>query len=214
MIPRILGVKAMTLGLRMNVLCGLAFLLLSTSSALAQGGELVAAEWGVPGSRVDVTARVRTFLHGGVLRFDVTRFVLGIDPAPHRNKELIIRVRRWNGDVDEYTYPERSSVNLELDPEDGYERHERAERRQGSDDRNEPRLLILRAYYGADGQFMNVTDALRAFIDDGRISVRIDNQSMGGDPLPGRRKWLRILYLYNGERKSLAVEEKADLRLP
>lgn len=198
----------------MNILGGLAWLLLSAGSARAQGGELALAEWGVAGSRVDVTARVRALVHDGVLQFEVTRFVLGIDPAPHRNKDLIIRVRRWDGEVDEYNYPERSSVNLELDPEGGYERHERAERREEYEERHESQLQILRAYYGADGQFMNVTDTLRSRIDDGRIHIRVDNHSMGGDPLPGRQKWLRILYVYNGERRHAAVEEKTDLRLP
>ena len=199
--------------MRMTILSGLGCVLLSAGSAMAQGGRLVAAEWGVPGSRVDVTARVRTFVHDGVLQFDVTRFVLGVDPAPHHSKELIIRVRRWDGDIDEYNYPEKSSVNLELDPDGGYER-ERGGRRDEHDEWRGSGLLILRAYYGADGQFMNVTGALRGRIDEGRIYVRVDNQSMGGDPVPGRRKWLRVLYLYDGERKSLVVEEKTDLRLP
>jgi hypothetical protein len=204
----------MRVRLPVSILSGLASLVLSTGSAKAQGGELLAAQWGVPGNRVDVTARVRTFVHDGVLQLDVTRFVLGIDPAPHRNKDLIIRVRRWDGEVDEYNYPERGSVNLELDPEGGYKRHERAERREDDYERRESRLQILRAYYGAEGQFMNVTHTLRSRIDDGRIYLRINNDNMGGDPLPGHRKWLRILYLYNGERRNIAVEEKTDLRLP
>ena len=131
------------------------------------GGEFVGAEWGVPGSRVDVTARVRTFVHDGVLQLEVTRFNLGIDPAPHQNKTLIIRVRHWDGDVREYSYPERSTVNLELDPEnrgEWREEHAREERREehDRDDRREERyehrergLQILRAYYGAEGQFIN-----------------------------------------------------------
>ena len=200
--------------LRVRILTGLGCLLLCAVSAMAQGGELVVAEWGVPGSRVDVTARVRTLVHQGVLQFDVNRFVLGIDPAPHRNKDLIIRIRRWDDEIDVYTYPERSSVNLELDPEDGYERHERAERDEQYYERHEPRLRILRAYYGSDGQFMNVTDALQNRVDDGRIHTRVDNHSMGGDPAPGHRKWLRVLYVCNGERRNVIVEEKTDLQLP
>src|SRR6266496_5029269 len=86
----------------MGSIAGLACVLLLVGSARAQGGELVGAEWGVPASRVDVTARVRTFVHGGVLQFEVTRFNLGIDPAPHQNKILLIRVRDWDGDVKEY----------------------------------------------------------------------------------------------------------------
>jgi hypothetical protein len=202
-----------------GVLAGFACMLLLAGSAMAQGGELVRAEWGVPGSQVDVTARVRTFFHDGMLQFEVTRFNLGIDPAPHQNKVLVIHVRHWDGDIKDYSYPERSTVNLELDPEDRWERREerREERRdyrpQGYQ-RHESGLRILRAYYGADGQFMNVTDALRSRVGDGRLYLHIDNYSMGGDPLPGRRKWLRVLYSIDGERRNVVLEEKTDLQLP
>ena len=199
---------------------------LLAGSARAQGGEFVGAEWGVPGSRVDVTARVRTFVHDGVLQLEVTRFNLGIDPAPHQNKTLIIRVRHWDGDVKEYSYPERSTVNLELDPENRGERreehareergeeHNRDDRREESYEHRERGLRILRAYYGAEGQFINVTEALRSRIDDGRLYLRVDNYSMGSDPLPGARKWLRILYSYQGERRNATVPEKTELQLP
>lgn len=203
----------------MSVVAGLACLVLLAGSALAQGGEFVGAEWGVPGSRVDVTARVRTFIHDGGLQLEVTRFNLGIDPAPHQNKTLIIRVREWNGDVKEFSYPERSAVNLELDPEDrwerreAHERHERDERRVGYGHR-ESGLQVLRAYYGAEGQFANVTDAVRSRIDDGRLFLRVDNYSLGVDPLPGVHKSLRVLYLLDGQRRNIVVDEKTDLRLP
>jgi hypothetical protein len=203
-----------------GALAGLASMLLLLGSAMGQGGELVRAEWGVPGSQVDVTARVRTFVREGILQFEVTRFNLGIDPAPHQNKVLVIHVRHWDGDVKDYSYPERSTVNLELDPEDRWEgRGERREegREGGRDegyDRHERGLRILRAYYGAEGQFMNVTEALRSRVDDGRLYLHIDNYNMGGDPLPGQRKWLRVLYSIDGERRNVVLEEKTDLRLP
>lgn len=185
------------------------------SSALAQGGELVRAEWGVPGNRVDVTARVRTFIRDGVLQLEVTRFNLGIDPAPHQNKELVIRVRHWNGEVDEYKYPERSTCTLELGRRDRFEERERREeRREEGYDRHERRLRILRADYGAEGQFVDVTEALRSRIDDGRLHLRVDNYSLGVDPLPGRHKWLRVEYVYRGERRNITVDEKTFLRLP
>ena len=201
---------------------GLASLLFSAASAVAQGGELVSAEWGVQGRRVDVTPRIRSLMSNGVLNFEVTRFVFGIDPDPHRVKDLIIRVRRWDGQIEDYAYAEKSVVRLELDAEGSYRQFEhrdwrdRDDRRDGDDDddRRGQRLRILRAYYGAEGQFINVTDALRQRIDDGRIYIRVNNYSMGGDPLPGHRKWLRVLYSYNGERRSVLVAEKTDLQLP
>lgn len=76
--------------MRLNrLICGFAILACVSflgPSAMAQGGELVRAEWGVPGQRVDVTSRVRTFIHDGVLQLEVTRFALGIDPAPHQKR--------------------------------------------------------------------------------------------------------------------------------
>lgn len=202
------------------ILAGMA---LTATSAVAQGGELVRAEWGVQGNRVDVTARVRTFIHDGVLQLEVTRFNLGIDPAPHQNKDLIIRVRRWDGEVEEYKYPERSNCTLELDPADrdqAREHHDWDRDRDRDDHRDdyyehrERGLRILRAYYGAEGQFVNVTDAVRTFMDNGHLLVHVDNYSMGVDPVPGVHKWLRVLYTVDGERRSVMVDEKTDLRLP
>lgn len=212
----------MRLRLAIGALSSVACTLLLMGSAMAQGGQLVGAEWGVPGRSVDVTARVRTFIHDGALQFEVTRFNLGIDPAPHQNKNLLIRVRHWDGDVKEYSYPERSTVNLELDPEGGFERRQdrddrredREDRREEGYERHERGLRILRAYYGAEGQFMNVTEAVRSRVGDGRLHLRVDNDNMGGDPLPGVHKRLRVLYLYDGERRNILVDEKTDLRLP
>lgn len=212
--------------LRVGVLAAFIGLVL-VGSAAAQGGELVGAEWGVPGRQVDVTSRVRSFIHDGILQLEVTRFNLGIDPAPHENKVLVIRLREWDGDVKDYSYPERSVARIELDPDNWHERREDRERRdrddrreQGYDrrdqgyDRRERGLRILRAYYGAEGQFMNVTQALSSRVDDGRLYLRVDNYSMGGDPTPGTHKWLRVLYTIDGERRHIVVDEKTDLRLP
>src|SRR6476646_4458741 len=140
----------------MKLWTGFAGLLLLAGSAMAQGGQLVGAEWGVPGRKVDVTSRVRTFVHDGVLQLEVTRFNLGIDPAPHENKVLTIRLREWDGDVKDYSYPERSAVRLELDQQDWHARREehehlereerRAEGYQRDYEHHERRLEILRAY--------------------------------------------------------------------
>jgi Domain of unknown function (DUF3395) len=234
----------------MKLWTGFACLLLLAGSAMAEGGELVAAEWGAPGRTVDVTSRVRTFIHDGVLQLEVTRFNLGFDPAPHENKILIIRLREHDGDVKSYSFPERSTARLELHPEnherreeherhddaqprDNGDRHEEAEHRDEARDRpedadrrgdaerrddggehHERRLQILRADYGAEGQYANVTEALRSQINDGRLFLHIDNDSMGVDPLPGAHKRLRVVYMIRGERRNLVVEEKSDLQLP
>jgi len=199
---------------------GLAFIaciFLIAGSAMAQGGELVRAEWGVPGNRVDVTSRVRTFVHDGVLQLEVTRFNLGVDPAPHQNKDLIIRVRRWDGKVEEYKYPERSTCSLELIPPDRGEAREHHDWDRDHDrdyDRHEHGLRILRADYGVEGQFVDVTDTLRSRVGEGRLSVRVDNYPLGVDPAPGVHKYLRVDYVFRGERRNVMVDEKTFLQLP
>src|ERR1700726_4159629 len=102
-----------TIGMMMSLVC----LLLLAGSAMAQGGEFVGAERGTPDHKVDMTSLVRTFIHDGVVQLEVNRFNLGIDPAPHENKVLIIRLRGRDGDVKSYSYPERSTARLELHPE-------------------------------------------------------------------------------------------------
>lgn len=206
-------------------LASIACMVLIASSAMAQGGEMVRAEWGVPGNRVDVTSRVRTFIHDGVLQLEVTRFNLGIDPAPHQNKDLIIRVRRWDGKVEEYKYPERSTCTLELVPPDRHEAREhhdwdgdhdrdRDRDRDRDYDRHQHGLRILRADYGVEGQFVDVTEALRSRMGDGRLSVRVDNYTLGVDPAPGVHKYLRVDYFFRGERRNVMVDEKTFLQLP
>ena len=172
-----------------------------TGAAMAQGGQLVAAEFGLPGSRVDVTPRVRSLIHDGVLQFEVTRQVLGVDPAPGHMKDLVIRIQHWDGDTQDYAYPEKSAVSLELDPDAGYDWRER-------------NLHIMRAYYGGEGHFVNVTERLRHMIDDGRLHTRVDNDHLGLDPDPHVRKVLRVLYWYDGQRRQITVAEKRELILP
>jgi hypothetical protein len=246
-------IRGTTMKFRVNgMLSGVVCVLLLGASAMAQHRELVAAEWGNPGHKVDVTARVRTFIHDGILQLEVTRFNLGIDPAPHENKVLIIRMRERDGDVKEYSYPERSMARLELHPEERREEHQQQEaderhdqdndrhdndhrdndrhdndrrdndrrdqayndRRDQDDEHHERGLRIVRAVYGAEGQFADVTEALRSQIEDGRLFLYVDNDSMGIDPAPGIHKRLRVEYFQDGHRRNQVVEEKMDLRLP
>jgi hypothetical protein len=174
---------------------------LLSGSAVAQGGALVAAEYGVGGHRVDVTPQVRSLMHDGILQFDVTDQNLGVDPARNHVKDLFIRIRHWDGRMEEFHFMEGTHVNLELDPDAGYEFHERG-------------LHIMRAYYGGAGHFVNVTELLRGMKQDGRLFVVVDNRSMGGDPDPEVNKVLRVLYFFDGQRRQIIVPEHGELRLP
>jgi hypothetical protein len=185
----------------LHVLGSLACLVLFAGLSFAQGGTLVAAEFGLPGRRVDVTPQVRSMIHDGRLQFEVTRQVLGVDPAPGRMKDLVIRIQHWDGETQEYAFPERSMVALEFDPDAGFEWRERG-------------LYIMRAYYGGEGHFVNVTEQLRRMVDDGHLHTRVDNEHLGLDPDPHVHKVLRILFWFEGQRRNIVVPEHAELRLP
>ena len=180
---------------------GLGFMFPFAGSAAAQGGELVAAEYGAGNHRVDVTPQVRSFAHDGMLQFEVNDRNLGVDPARNHVKELYIRIRHWDGDTEEFRFPEYAHVNLVLDPERGYEWHERG-------------FHIMRAFYGGAGRFVDVTEVLRSMKQDGRLYLRVDNRTMGGDPDHEVHKVLRVLYWYDGERRQVVVPEHGELRLP
>jgi hypothetical protein len=184
-----------------SVVLGVACMFLFARSAAAQGGALVAAEYGARDRRVDVTPQVRSFMHDGVLRFDVNDQNLGVDPARNHVKELFIRIRHWDGNVEEFRFPEYSHVNLELDPDAGY----------GGLSRE---LQIVRAYYGGAGHFVNVTDTLRSYKHGPQLFVVVDNRSMGVDPDPKIHKVLRVLYFAGAERHQIVVPEHGELRLP
>jgi hypothetical protein len=169
--------------------------------AAAQGGELVAAEYGAGNHRVDVTPQVRSFMHDGVLDFDVLDTVFGVDPARNHVKELFIRIRHWDGNNEEFNFPENAHVHLILDPERGYEYHDRE-------------FHIMRAFYGGAGHFADVTELLRSMKHDGRLFLVVDNRSMGIDPDPQVHKVLRVLYWHDGQRAQVVVPEHGELRLP
>jgi hypothetical protein len=184
-----------------SVVVGVACMFLFVGSAVAQGGALVAAEYGDRDRRVDVTPQVRAFLHDGILQFDVTDRNLGVDPARGHVKELFIRVRHWDGNVEEFRFPEYAHVSLEFDPNAGYEFHDRE-------------LHVVRAYYGGAGHFVNVTEQVRSFQRGGQLFVVVDNRSMGVDPDPQIHKVLRVLFFAGGQRHQIVVPEHGELRLP
>jgi (4-O-methyl)-D-glucuronate---lignin esterase len=187
--------------LRNTAIAVLTYLSVFAISAVAQGGELVAAEFGAGNRRVDVTPQVRSHMHDGVLQLDVEDRVLGVDPAFQHVKELFIRIRHWDGQVEEFRFPEHAHVNLVLDPERGYEWHDRD-------------LHIMRAFYGGAGHFADVTETVRGYQHEGRVNFLVDNSSMGGDPDPAVHKVLRVLYWHEGQRRQIVVPEQNYLRLP
>jgi len=61
---------------------------------------------------------------------------------------------------------------------------------------------------------MNVVGRLQNMAGNGTISVRVNNDSMGGDPSPGTPKQLYVVYNYRGQQRSATIPENGVLQIP
>lgn len=75
-------------------------------------------------------------------------------------------------------------------------------------------LNINNAIYGKNGRGMNVTNKLRSMIQNNTLDVKVNNNSMGGDPNVGADKNLKVEYTYQGRTMTKLVKEGDRLRLP
>jgi hypothetical protein len=214
-----------------RIITVLAILLTVAFSSFAQSRrwELLRAEYGSGGTWVDVTERVRALVNGDTLNMRVDNFTLGGDPAPGARKTLRLRVRDDYGREQLLTYPEKESFSLSIrsgyagnpggagnygnPPQSGYS--------GGAPNYGGPPqsaygggLQILRADYGIDNRFANVTSRLASLIQGNSLSLRITNETMGGDPAEDRPKALNVWYSFNGRVANVTVNEKDTLNLP
>lgn len=75
-------------------------------------------------------------------------------------------------------------------------------------------LQIISAKYGKNNKFNDVTKLLQSKITDGSISLKVTNDTMGGDPIKGTHKELIVDYLYEGRADKRHVSENDYLILP
>jgi len=214
-----------------RIITVLAILLTVAFSSLAQSRrwELLRAEYGSGGTWVDVTERVRALVNGDSLNMRVDNFTLGGDPAPGARKTLRLRVRDDYGREQLLTYPEKESFSLNIrssnagypggagnyggPPQPGYSG-------VASNYGGPPQpaygggLQILRADYGVDNRIANVTSRLASLIQGNSLSLRVSNESMGGDPAEDRPKVLNVWYSFNGRVANVSINEKDTLNLP
>lgn len=84
----------------------------------------------------------------------------------------------------------------------------------GGNDNNSSSLVIVRASYGVDNRHRDVASSLQGMVREGRLEFKVDNETLGMDPAPGREKELRLTYEFRGRRRDVVVREGEWLRLP
>ena len=163
------------------------------------GLRVLRAEYGTGFRLIDVTSRLNAQVQGNTLELRITNDSMGGDPAHEEAKWLDV----WyvfNGRAGHVKVHEKDVLAL-----------------PGTGDTNyyQNGLQITRAQYGADYRFADVTSRLNSQLQGGNsLSLRITNDSMGGDPAPGERKVLTVFYIYNGRPGRAFANESDVLILP
>lgn len=78
----------------------------------------------------------------------------------------------------------------------------------------ESSVRVIAAKYGAADKFNDVRDILNQHVHDGHLELQVSNATLGGDPLFGTLKELRVDYRYAGSVLSKVVKEGQTLLLP
>ncbi len=81
---------------------------------------------------------------------------------------------------------------------------------QQPDANSNGKLEIVKAEYGAQDKWLDVTELATKSVRDGRLTLRGDN-SLGPDPIHGVVKTLRIVYLLNGKRQTAEAGENEEI---
>ncbi len=157
---------------------------------------ILRAEYGAGDRLVDVTARLNSQIRDGQLSLRVTNDTMGRDPVEEHRKQLTVWYV-YRGRTATVTVAEKSVLTL-----------------PAGNPSYLGNLVIMRAQYGADYRFRDVTALLNSRLQGDQLSMRINNDSMGGDPAPDRAKILTVSYEYNGQPGQVVVNERDTLTLP
>lgn len=75
-------------------------------------------------------------------------------------------------------------------------------------------LCVVSATYGAKGQRVDVTDILKSRVTGGKLQLYVSNDNLGGDPIKGVPKALKVTYSHAGETHTVEITEHKTLSLP
>lgn len=71
---------------------------------------------------------------------------------------------------------------------------------------------VLKAEYGADQNWTDVTDRVQGLVRGNGVEFRVDGQTLT-DPIPGVKKTLRVRYVFRGRTRTDNFEDLAYVRL-
>ncbi len=181
--------------------------------------QILQARYGTMQRNTDVTQTLRNLARKDAT-FRVTNNTFGTDPDPGVVKTLRIYARGPGGATRTFEYGENQIVNGAIFTgwksgnwgrggwNSGWGHDTGSDVPQGA-------VTIVTAQYGEGPNRRDVTSRLRSMVRDGRISMPVNNDTMGTDPAPGRPKTLWLTYYAGGQgQRNVAVRENEQLTLP
>ncbi len=180
---------------------------LGSVKAEAQSWQVMSADYGVQNNRVDVTNTVRRLVNGP--NFRVNNTTMGVDPARGRDKVLRIHARSGSGQMRDFNYQEGQTVESRMFVGGGF-----GGGGYPGGGNQFPGLRIVQASYGAGNRRRDVTSRLQSMVRNNRLTVLVNNSTMGGDPAFNQPKNLQVTYEYRGQRRNTNMGEGGRLTLP
>lgn len=185
---------------------------------------ILQAQYGTAERNVDVTSRLKDLARRDE-RFRLGNDTFGVDPDRGHRKVLRIYTEGPNGRNRTFEYTEGSWVdgaqfsgwsggNWGQGGWRGGWGGERPGYGNGYDNSNRSGLQILRAEYGASNRRIDITYRLQQRVSQGRLNVKVDNETAGDDPAERQDKKLWITYSVDGREMSRVVKEGRFLMLP
>ena len=156
---------------------------------------IISAKYGLPGHYRDVTHTVRDFVSSYSISMKVSNQNLGTDPAPGKEKELVVVFLKNDGRKE--LHIREGDWFVVPGPEEGY----------SPPHHGAGQLEIIRALYGSSGKYRIVTGDVQNHVRDNNINMLVSNENLGGDPAPNRKKEFLVIYRKQGREYGAHLQE-------
>ena len=159
---------------------------------MSSGLSILSARYGVGSTTVDVKSSVLAHTKEGNVNLVVTPSSLNVeDPAPGQLKTLTVEYTINGGSSNSTSVKDGDYLKLDAPPE-----------------REASGLQIVKAEYGYQGNFADVTDAVQNYVSNGSISITVSPSAVGiPDPNPAKPKLLKVDYTINGTSSSQSISD-------
>jgi hypothetical protein len=159
---------------------------------MSSGLSILSALYGAGSTTVDVKSAVSSQIRDGSISLVVSPSALNVeDPAPGKNKTLTVDYSINGGSSNTTAVKDGDYLKIDAPPV-----------------RLASGLQIVKADYGYEGNFADVTDAVKNLVSNGSISMTVSPSAVGiPDPNPAKPKLLKVDYTLNGASASQSIRD-------